>query len=364
MEEKKLKIGITQGDINGTGYEVILKMLSDVRILELCTPVIYGSSNVLAYHRKTVGLEPVNVTTVHSAQEATDNRISIINTTTSALKVDLAQSTAIAGEAALQAIEKAVRDLKEGAIDALLTAPVNRQNTQYNQIPFPGHSEYLQQTCGNGKKTLTVLSSEKLLIAPVTDNIPLSEVSSRLSMSEIGNKLKAFHQTLIQDFGFIRPRIAVLSLNPRTGKTGRPDTEEHTVILPAIREAEKQGLLVFGPFAADNFFGSGNYGSYDGVLAMYHDQAMIAFKALVAEEGAVLTAGLPVVRTAPVHGVDYDIAGKNLASEQSFRCALYLAIDVYRCRKNYLTATANPLRKQYFEKGSDNEKPDLTKDEY
>ncbi|MDR1119670.1 MAG: 4-hydroxythreonine-4-phosphate dehydrogenase PdxA [Dysgonamonadaceae bacterium] len=360
MEEKKIKIGITHGDINGIGYEIMLKTLADARILELCTPVIYGSSKILAYHRKIMELESVNTSIINRAQDAGVNRISIINSVSAEVKVDISQSTEVAGEVAFKALESAVRDLKEGHIDVLLTSPVNKANIQSQQFPFPGHTEYLEQSCGNGKKALMILLSENMKLAPVTGKIPLSQVPTQLTVQSISQKLKTFHQSLIQDFGIVRPRIAVLSLNPRGGEIPSLGTEEQEKISPAMKEAEKQGVLSFGPFAADSFFGSGSYTRYDGILAMYYEQAMIPFKTLSKENGVIFTAGLPVIRTAPAHGVAYDIAGKNLASEEAFRNALYAAIDTYRHRKNHQSATSNPLKKQYFEKGSDNEKLDLT----
>ncbi|MDR2628212.1 MAG: 4-hydroxythreonine-4-phosphate dehydrogenase PdxA [Dysgonamonadaceae bacterium] len=363
MEEKKIKIGITHGDINGIGYELILKTLADVRILELCTPIIYGSSKALAYHRKIMELETVNTSIINRAQEAGANRISIINSIDTEVKVDISQSTDAAGEAAFKALEDAVRDLKEGTIDALLTAPINKQNIQNKHFPFAGHTEYLEQSCGDGKKALTMLLSENLRIALVTGKIPFSQVPSKLNVQELVAKLKTFRQALTQDFGLVKPKIAVLSLNPRGGETGQLGTEEQDIVRPAMKEAEKQGVLAFGPYPADSLFGSGNYTKYDGVLAMYYDQGLIPFKTLAMENGVIFTAGLPVVRTSPAHGVAYDIAGKNLASEQAFRNALYLAIDVYRRRKTHRSATSNPLKKQYFEKGSDNEKLDLTAEE-
>jgi 4-hydroxythreonine-4-phosphate dehydrogenase len=362
MEEKKVRIGITHGDINGISYEVILKTLADARILELCTPIVYGSSKVLAYHRKIMELESLNASIINNVREAGANRVSIINSVDTEIKVDISQSTEVAGIAAFKSLEDAVRDLKEGLLDALLTAPVNKRNIQNRHFSFPGHTEYLEQSCGGDKKALMMLLSEDLKIALATGKIPLAKVPSKLNVPDIADRLKVFHKTLIRDFGLVRPRIAVLALNPRGGEISQMGTEEQEIIFPAMKEAEKQGVLAFGPYAADSFFGSGNYSRYDGVLAMYYDQAFIPFKTLAMENGVIFTAGLPFIRTSPVHGVAYDIAGKNQASEQSFRNALYLAIDIYRHRKNHQSATSNPLKKQYFEKGSDNETLDLTAD--
>lgn len=358
--EERIKIGITHGDINGIGYEVILKTLSDARITELCTPVIYGSSKMLAYHRKLMELEPVNVSVVNDARDAGHNRVNVINCVDAEVKVDIAMSTPEAGQAAFKALESAVKDLKDGTIDVLLTAPINKNNIQNEHFSFPGHTEYLEQSCGEDHKALMILLTEQLRVALVTGHVPLASVPTLLSVKGIVEKLKVFNETLKQDFRIVRPRIAVLSLNPHAGEDGLLGKEEQEIITPAIQEADQDGILCFGPFAADGFFGSGQFDKYDGVLAMYHDQGLIPFKTLAMEAGVNYTAGLPVIRTSPAHGTAYDIAGKNLASEESFRNALYLAIDVYRNRKEYLKAKANPLRKQYFERGSDNEKLDLT----
>lgn len=360
--DERIKIGITHGDINGIGCEVILKTLADARIAELCTPIIYGSSKALAYHRKLMELDPVNLSIINDARDAGHNRVNMINCVDAEVKVDIGVSTPEAGQAAFKALEHAAADLNAGLIDVLLTAPINKNNIQNEQFSFPGHTEYLEHACGAGGKALMILLNNTLRVALVTGHVPLASVASRLSVESIVGKLKVFNQSLMQDFRIIRPRIAVLSLNPHAGEEGLLGKEEQEIIIPALREADKQGVLCFGPFAADGFFGSGYFSQYDGVLAMYHDQGLIPFKTLSMEEGVNYTAGLPVVRTSPAHGTAYDIAGKNLASEASFRNALYVAIDVYRNRKEYARAKSNPLKKQYFERGADNEKLDLTSD--
>lgn len=364
MEERLIKVGITHGDINGIGYEVILKTFSDARMAELCTPIIYGSSKVAAYHRKALDLPPVNMNIIAQAEEAGVNRVNMINCIDDEVKVELSQSTAGAGEAAFQALEAAVADLKRGAIDVLLTAPINKHNIQNEAFHFPGHTEYLEKSfSGPGSKALMILMNDTLRVALVTGHIPLSQVASSIRQEDIISKLRIFNQSLKQDFGIIKPRIAVLSLNPHAGDAGLLGEEEETIIIPAMREAERRGVMSFGPYAADGFFGSRMYERFDGVLAMYHDQGLAPFKALAMEDGVNYTAGLPIIRTSPAHGTAYDIAGQNVASEESFRQALYTALDVYRNRTRYREATANPLRKQYFDKGGDNEKLDLTKDE-
>lgn len=364
MEERLIKVGITHGDINGIGYEVILKTLADVRIAELCTPVIYGSAKVAAYHRKAMDLQPVNMNIITQAEEAGMNRVNIINCVDDEIKVELSQSTEVAGDAAFKSLETAVLDLKRGAVDVLLTAPINKHNIQNAEFHFPGHTEYLEENFGGlGKKALMILLNDNLRVALVTGHIPLSQVASSIKTEDIVAKLRIFNQSLVQDFGVVKPRIAVLSLNPHAGDAGLLGPEEETIIIPAMQEAERRGVMSFGPYAADGFFGSQMYDKFDGVLAMYHDQGLAPFKTLAMDDGVNYTAGLSIVRTSPAHGTAYDIAGQNVASEESFRQALYVALDVYRNRMRYREATANPLRKQYFDKGGDNEKLDLMKDD-
>ena len=365
MEERLIKVGITHGDINGVGYEVILKTFSDARVAELCTPVVYGSSKIIAFHRKAMDLPPVNMSVISQAEDAGINRVNIINCVDDETKVELAQSTKEAGEAAFLSLEAAVTDLKRGAVDVLLTAPINKHNIQNNKFQFPGHTEYLEKCFGeDGQKALMIMLSGDLRIALVTGHMPLSEVPSAITREDIVSKLCIFNQSLKQDFLIDRPCIAVLSLNPHAGDDGLLGKEEDTVIRPAMEEAEQKGVMSFGPYAADGFFGSKMYDKFDGVLAMYHDQGLTPFKAIAMDEGVNYTAGLPIVRTSPAHGTAYDIAGKNLASEESFRHALYAALDIYRNRAIYREATANPLRKHYFDKSDDSEKLDLTKDDY
>lgn len=364
MEERLIKVGITHGDINGIGYEVILKTFADARLTELCTPVIYGSSKIAAYHRKVMELPPVNMNIISSAEDAGVNRVNIINCVDDETKVELSQSTEVAGDAAFKSLEAAVSDIKRGAIDVLVTAPINKHNIQNVNFHFPGHTEYLEDCFGNSdRKALMILMNGDIRVALVTGHLPLSQIASSITEEDIVDKLRIFNHSLKQDFGIVKPRIAVLALNPHAGDAGLLGTEEETIILPAMKEAEKKGVMSFGPYPADGFFGSHMFDKFDGVLAMYHDQGLAPFKALAMDDGVNFTAGLPIVRTSPAHGTAYDIAGKNVASEASFRQALYVALDVFRNRLRYREATANPLRKQYFDRGGDNEKLDLTKDE-
>lgn len=364
MDEHLIRVGVTHGDINGIGYEVILKTFEDTRITELCTPIIYGSSKVAAYHRKAMELPPVNFSIIASAEDAGANRVNIINCIDDDTKVELRKSTPEAGKAAFQSLEAAVADLRRGLVDVLLTAPINKHNIQNETFHFPGHTEYLEQCFAdnNRSKALMILLKDSLRVALVTGHVPISQVAEAITVPNIVNKLLLFDHSLRQDFGIVKPRIAVLALNPHAGDAGLIGKEEEEIIQPAMQEAERKGVLSFGPYPADGFFGSRTYEKFDGVLAMYHDQGLAPFKALAMDEGVNFTAGLPIVRTSPAHGTAYDIAGQNKASEDSFRQALYTAIDIYRNRRRYQAATAHPLRKQYYEKGSE-EKLDLTKED-
>lgn len=330
--ENKIKIGISQGDINGIGYEVILKTLEDNRILDMCVPIVYGSPKVAAYHRKVLDLS-VNLNLINSAAEANDKRANIINCNSDEIKVEISQSTEAAGTAAFQALEKAAADLKTGAIDALVTAPINKKNIQSEQFSFPGHTEYLEQTFGSKGDALMLLVSDKLRIAVATGHLPIAKVAQTLTKELIFNKIRILNESLKKDFGISRPRIAVLGLNPHSGDQGVIGKEEIEIIKPAITEALENEIICVGPLPADGFFGSDEYNKYDAILAMYHDQGLIPFKTLSMDSGVNFTAGLGVVRTSPDHGTAYDIAGQNRASENSFRQALYAAIDIVKNRR-------------------------------
>lgn len=328
-----IKIGITQGDINGISYEVILKTLEDNRICELCTPIVYGSPKVAAYHRKMLNLN-VNLNIINKAEDALEKKPNIINCCNDEIKVEVGTSTPQAGEAAFKALERATRDLKEGKIDVLVTAPINKNNIQSESFSFPGHTEYLESLFGEKGDALMVLANDSIRIAVVTGHVPICKVSESLTQEKILSKIKQFNKSLIEDFGIFKPRIAVLGLNPHAGDKGVIGKEEEEIIAPAIKQALDEGIICFGPLPADGFFGSNGQSHYDGILAMYHDQGLIPFKTIAMDNGVNFTAGLSVVRTSPDHGTAYDLAGQNMASENSFRQALYMAIDVYKNRNN------------------------------
>ncbi|MDR0825363.1 MAG: 4-hydroxythreonine-4-phosphate dehydrogenase PdxA [Prevotella sp.] len=358
-----IKVGITQGDINGIGYEVILKTFADIRMAEMCIPVLYGSAKIASYHRKAMDLQPVSFNQISSVNDAVLNKVNIINCINEETKVELGQPTPIAGEAAYLALEKAVADLKNGSIDVLVTAPINKHNIQREDFLFPGHTEYLEERLGkDGDKSLMILVKDTLRVALVTGHIPLSEVPKTLTKEKIIDTAIRFEKSLKRDFRVEKPRIAVLSLNPHAGENGLLGNEENEIIIPALNKLQEKKILCFGPYPADGFFGSGEYSKFDGILAMYHDQGLAPFKTLVMEDGVNFTAGLPIIRTSPAHGTAYNIAGQNKASEESFRQAIYMAIDTFQNRKEYDKAAANPLKKLYVERGGD-ESIDLTKEE-
>lgn len=357
-----LKVGITHGDFNGIGYEVILKALDDNRILELCTPIVYGSAKIAAFYRKAMDLQGTQLVQIADASQARKDACNIINVIGQEAHIVPGESTEEAGAAAFAALERAVADLREGKIDVLVTAPINKHNIQSDLFTFPGHTEYLESSIGDGAKSLMILCNSSLRVALVTTHLPIAKIPEAITTDGIFEKLAIFEHSLIKDFGIVKPRIAVLSLNPHAGEEGLLGAEEKEVIEPAIARARDKKMLAFGPYAADGFFGNGLFKKFDGVLAMYHDQGLAPFKTLAMDSGVNFTAGLPYVRTSPDHGTGYDIAGKGVASEESMREAIYMAIDVFRNRRNYDEATASPLKKFYHEKGKDNVVLDLTKD--
>lgn len=355
MEQNRIRVAITQGDINGIGYEVILKAFEDPTMLELCTPIIYGSPKIMTYHRKAINLE-TSFTIINSASEVQHGKINVVNCNDDEVKVELGKPSRESGKAAFDALEKAMTEYKDGLFDVLVTAPIHKQMIQSESFAFPGHTEYIEQSVGEGAKALMILASERLRVALVTGHVPVAKVASTLSQELVQEKLELFNTSLKSDFGINAPRIAVLALNPHAGDGGVIGNEEETIIIPAIKAMREQGILCYGPFPADGFLGNGSYSHFDGVLAMYHDQGLIPFKVLAMDEGVNFTAGLPLVRTSPDHGTAFDIAGKGEASENSFRQAIYMAIDVFRNRKSDAEARRNPLRKLYFEKRDDSDK--------
>ena len=361
--EKKIRVGITQGDTNGIGYEVILKSLSDPLTLELFTPVVYGSTKVAAFHRKACGLQPVQFNSIDNAIQAHDGVCNMVEIGPDDLKVELGVPSEAAGRAALTSLECAVSDLRNGIIDVLITAPIDKNSIQGDNFHFPGHTEYLENAVGDGSRSLMILFNDRMRVALVTTHLPVSQIAEAITREAILEKLELFNESLRRDFAIEYPRIAVLALNPHSGDHGLLGNEEKDIIAPAIEEAYGKKICCFGPYSADGFFGNASYTKFDGVLAMYHDQGLAPFKTLAMDNGVNFTAGLPIVRTSPDHGTGYDIAGKGVASSDSMLAAIYAAIDIYRNRRTYDEIHANPLRKQYFDKSNDNVVLDLSKDD-
>lgn len=352
--QDKIIVGITHGDFNGVGYEVILKAFEDPTMFELCTPVVYGSQRIASHYRKLLELPQGPTAHIESPEDAKEGTLNFINVIGEDVQVTPGQSTPEAGRAALEALEAAVSDLKAGLIDVLVTAPINKANIQGPDFRFTGHTEYLQAALSDAEHPAQMImaSPAGLRVALATIHSPLSDVPAKLTREGIARSIEDFNEALISDFGIHCPRIAVLALNPHAGDGGLIGKEEETIIAPAIDDARANKVQAFGPYPADGFFGAGSQRHFDGILAMYHDQGLIPFKALCGTEGVNFTAGLPYVRTSPDHGTAYDIAGRGEADAQSMRSAIYMAIDALRNRDVHAEAFANPLKKLYQDRGS------------
>ena len=343
MEGKKIRVGITHGDVSGIGYEVILKTFAYPMMCEMCIPILYGSPKAATYHRKMLNLT-TNFAMINQASDAQEGRLNMISVYDEEVKIDFGTPNPECGKVAMLSLERAIKDYKEGNIDVFVTAPINKASMQSSNFNFVGHTEYLEHEVGEGNEALMILMSPMMKVALVTTHLPIKEVSANLTQAKIEKKIDIFNTSLKSDFTISIPRIAVLSLNPHCGDDGLIGSEEKDIIKPAIDSMRKRGVQCFGPYPADGFFGAGMYSSFDGILAMYHDQGLTAFKTLSADDGVNFTAGLPIVRTSPDHGVAYDIAGKGEANENSFRQAIYVALDVWRNRQIDKEAYANPLK--------------------
>ena len=339
----KIKIGISIGDINGVGLEVIIKTFSDARMLNYCTPIVYGNTKIASYYRKIIGLNDFSFNVIQSAGQANPKRSNIINCWEEDVKITPGEANETGGKYAFLSLESAMTDLLAGKIDALVTAPINKKTIQSDTFDFPGHTEYIQSKT-KSEDALMFMISDDLKIGVATGHIPISEVSKNITKEGIVSKLKLMNETLKNDFWIEKPKIAVLGLNPHAGDDGLIGTEEKEIIQPAIEMANEAGVFTFGPYPADGFFGGERYHQFDGVLAMYHDQGLIPFKHIAFHNGVNFTAGLPIVRTSPDHGTAFDIAGKNLASEESFRKAVFFANNIVKRRREQLELLSNPLK--------------------
>ena len=332
---RKLTVGITQGDGNGISYEVIIKALADERILDLCTPVIYGSSKIFGFYKKHIhDIEQINTNVINSAKDVHQKRVNIVNCLPENVFVEPGQPTPESAKAAMTALERAVEDIKAGTIDVLVTAPFNKRAMAAEGFGYTGHTEYLEQKFGVDDVAM-IMVCDRLRVGVVTGHVALKDVPKSITVEKVLGKLRLMKQSLIRDFGIDAPKIAVLGLNPHCGDGGLLGDEEQNIILPAVQQANAEGIMAFGPYSPDGFFGLANYAKYDAVLAMYHDQGLTPFKALAFEDGVNFTAGLPIVRTSPDHGTAYEMAGRDLADPRSMKAAIYAAIDIYNHRMDY-----------------------------
>jgi len=345
MSKKNILVGISHGDINGIGYEIIIKTLSNPMINDICTPIVYGSPKVAAYHRKALNIANFSFNNIKTPAEAHPRKANIISCIDDDVRVELGKPTSHSGEAAVASLERAINDLKNGRIDALVTAPIDKHNVQSEKFRFSGHTEYLTHKA-EAAEALMFMIGESMRIGFVTGHVPLKKVSELLNINVIMSKLRLMNDSLIKDFGIRKPKIAVLGLNPHAGDNSLLGNEETDIIIPALKKADEEGILAFGPFAADGFFGAGMFKKYDAILSMYHDQGLTPFKALSFDTGVNYTAGLPFIRTSPAHGTAFNITGIGEASENSFRQAMYLACDIFKNRQLYLEITKNPLKRQ------------------
>ncbi|MBN2756903.1 MAG: 4-hydroxythreonine-4-phosphate dehydrogenase PdxA [Bacteroidales bacterium] len=351
QSDNTVKIGISHGDINSISYEVIIKSLMDNRIFDFFTPVLYGSSKIMAYHRKALNIPNFNLNSIKIIGEASPKKAHIINCVDDEIRVELGKSTTMAGKAALASLEKVTEDLKNGDLQILVTGPINKDNIQSDSFNFPGHTEYLKNKF-DIEEVLMLMVSDKLRVGVVTGHIPLKDVSKSITKEAILKKIRILNKSLIEDFAISKPKIAVLGLNPHAGDNGLIGKEELEVIIPTIDIAREEGIFALGPYPADGLFGSKDYTEFDAILAMYHDQGLAPFKSLSFTNGVNFTAGLPIVRTSPAHGTAYEIAGENIASADSFRQAMYLALDIYRNREMHKELNVNPLMVSKNEFGS------------
>ena len=337
----KIIVGISLGDLNGIGVEVILKTFEDNRMLDFCTPVIFGSSKIISFHKKALN-NSIQINEITSIDEINHAKLNLLNIWNEDVEVEIGKASKVSGEYAAKSLEHSVEQLKKNKIDVLLTAPINKETIQSETFCFPGHTEFLEEKLDG--KSLMILMTNELKIGLITGHIPIAKVAETISPELIKEKVEIMHQSLRQDFGINKPKIAVLGLNPHCGDKGVIGKEEDLIIKPTIDKIKENGKLVYGPYSADGFFGSKTYEKFDGILAMYHDQGLAPFKALSFGNGVNYTAGLSEIRTSPDHGTGFDIAGKNIADPSSFKAALFTAIDVFKSRKEYKELTKNPLK--------------------
>ena len=339
-KSEKIVVGISLGDLNGIGIEVILKTFQDKRMLDFCTPVLFGSTRVISFHKKKINSD-AHIHSINSINQIAHNKINLLTIWKEEVPLELGNATKASGDYAFKSLEAAVGHLNNNGIDLLVTAPINKENIQSDTFNFPGHTEYLESELDG--ESLMILISETLRVGLITGHIPISQISENINPELIKKKAQTMHNSLVEDFGISKPKIAILGLNPHCGDKGVIGKEDDEIIRPTIKEIQESGKLVYGPYAADGFFGSNTYKQFDGILAMYHDQGLAPFKALSFGNGVNFTAGLSKIRTSPDHGTAYEIAGKNQANATSFKEALFTGLEIYKKRKEYKKLTHNPL---------------------
>ena len=337
---KKIILGISVGDINGIGIEIILKTFDDKRMLDFCTPIIYANSKLISIHKQTLNLS-TPIQTIGSINNVVSGKINLINVWKEEIPVEFGKTTKLGGKYALLSLKEAVKDLNSNAIDALVTAPINKETIQSKEFSFPGHTEFLEDQIKG--KSLMILMSAELKVALLTGHIPIEDVTKMITPDLIKEKVNTLYSTLQQDFGITKPKIAILSINPHAGDNGVIGNQDKEVLIPTIKEIQEQGKLVYGPYPSDSFFGSGNYNNFDAILASYHDQGLTPFKTLSFGRGVNYTAGLEKIRTSPDHGTAFDLAGKAKADISSFKEAIFTAIEIYNTRENYLSLKKNAI---------------------
>ncbi len=353
MNKNIPKLGITIGDLNGIGVEVVMKTFADKRILKMCTPIIYGSSKALSYHRNIYGMDNFKYDIIDSVEDANAGAVNVINCWEDPVPLRIGYPDKTLGQFAMRSLKAAAYDVVQGRIQGVITAPVNKAHLCTDSKKFVGQTEFFSEACG-GRESMMFLVSDSIKVGLVTNHIPISAVSSAITKELILKKMSIMNKSLQQDFMLQRPKIAVLALNPHAGDEGLIGTEDDDIVGPAVQDAKEMGILAFGPYAADGFFGSGTYRQFDGILSMYHDQGLVPFKSLSFGHGVNVTTGLPIVRTSPDHGTAYNIAGKNIANSDSFREAVYMALDIHRNRETYKEMQENPL---YKPKSQSNDAP-------
>ena len=338
---ENILVGISIGDLNGIGSEVVLKTFEDARMLELCTPVIFANVKLLSFIKKTIDTTAM-FHGIDTLDQVVVGKINVLNVWRDAVDLTFGEATELGGSYGIKSFVAATKALREGKIDVLVTAPINKYNAQSDEFKFPGHTDYLAQELEGNAMMLMV--QDQLRVGLLTDHVPVNEVAQHLTEKLLTEKIETIRKTLMQDFSLVKPKIAVLGLNPHSGDNGVIGKEEETIIKPAIKKIAEKGTLVYGPFPADGFFGSNQFEKYDAVLAMYHDQGLVPFKTLSFGRGVNFTAGLSKIRTSPDHGTAFDIAGKGVADFNSFKEAVYLAIDVFHSRNQHLEISANPMK--------------------